>query len=423
MASRAFPKISGQLFSVLTLMFVCAAAHAQVLTGEWVAESEKKIDAVRKVDLRVIVLGRDGKPVPHAQVHVRQLRHAFALGFVAADTDWPQDASEQAVWRCFNAVSFDRLADWAVLQPDGPLQWQAGALMQAIQQAHVHGWTMRWGGVISADAGRLPGWAASLEGSALRAALDDQVARVLNAGAQCANEYDLYTDTLDHSFVEERLGLAMLRRMYEQARATSPEARLAVRFSDALVGQRLQLLVRKVTDLRQAFIRINRIAIEQRIGGVLVQQPLARGLQMLGELQLQVVIAALEVGGASPTAAALNMETALRTLFADPHIIGIYIAGLQAGHLADPAAALFDDTGQPTPSGRVLDNLFHELWRTDQTLTTDDLGNVFTRVFAGTHHLSTSLADGTSIEMDVYVPPANEQGDGRLIILEPFASP
>ena len=90
---------------------------AQMMQGPWVEESDQKIDALRKTDLRVIVLDRQGKAVVAAAVTIEQLRHDFTIGFVLGEQGFAQGVGDKPVWRCFNAVSLQRLTAWPRLQP------------------------------------------------------------------------------------------------------------------------------------------------------------------------------------------------------------------------------------------------------------------------------------------------------------------
>ena len=105
---------------------------AQLLAGPWLVVSEKKIDAARKTDLRVIVLDAAGHPVSGASVRIEQTRRAFHVGLVLPETGWPEQGlgagTHTEFWRCFNAISLERLTDWPGLQPDPGSELDPGRL-------------------------------------------------------------------------------------------------------------------------------------------------------------------------------------------------------------------------------------------------------------------------------------------------------
>jgi endo-1,4-beta-xylanase len=402
---------------VLVVLLVSTPLTAQVLRGEWVDRSEQRIEELRKGELRVIVLGRDGRPAANAAVRVEQQQHAFALGVVLAEKGVPAAASELPVWRSLTSVSLDRLADWSRVQPLAAEPADYAAVEAAIADAEARGLTVWWGGLVSADPGRLPDWVAGLRDEPLQQAMQLYVGTTTRRFGRRVAGMDVYTDAFQHAFVQDRLGVAGLRRLYEHAEAAAPTGALAlhVRFEDGLTLQRMDQAVRQAIAMRESFIPIVGVTLEQRIGGILAQRPLATAFASLARLGLDVVIAPIEVGGTSASAASVNLETFLRTAFAEPSVRGIYFAGLTADQLADPTGALLDEHGEPTRAGALLDDLFREHWWTDATGRTDHLGNVHVRAFAGVHQVTAALPDGTLLQTRVRV----DAGGSRIVVLEP----
>ena len=65
--------------SAITAILLCGIAPVAA-AQDWRAAADARIEAHRKADLRVVVLGADGKPVEGADVAVRMMRHAFKFG-------------------------------------------------------------------------------------------------------------------------------------------------------------------------------------------------------------------------------------------------------------------------------------------------------------------------------------------------------
>lgn len=410
------PNHSGVRF-ILAAALVCLSAavgRSQVLQGEWVDKAERRIAEHRQTPVRIIVMDGDGRPAEGAVVHIEQLQHDFTLGFAAPEDgiegiDW-----DQPVWRCFNAVSLDRLGAWPKVQPQ-PDAWELEDVRAVVREAAGRGMRVRWGGVIPADVGHLADWTAKLRGEALRDAMDAHLAAVLDATGKSVGEFDVCTHLLDHDLLSQ----PMVRRLYEQAKAQVPEAVMCVRLEDALTQVRAAEMINRIMAMRQAMIPFDAISLEHRIGGILLQAPLERTFDVIGGLAVPVVIGSIEVGGASEASAAVNLETFLRTAFADPNVTGIYFAGVTADDLINPHAALIDTRGATT-AGETLDTLFRKRWWNDARHAADELGNVYVRLFAGSHRLTAKLADGETIESRVYIPPVSPQTDSRVILLEPL---
>lgn len=419
-ADRSISFFPAFLSGLLICVYLCSSvgllpAHAQVLEGEWVSQADERIAQHRQAPVRIIVMGQDGKPAAGAKVHVQQLRRDFAVGFVVGGAGLDGIPWDAPAWRCFNAVALDRLTSWPAVQPR-PGEWAFEPVENVVTAARRRGMTIRWGGLISADPGRVPPWVAELTGEALADAAAAHLNAVMDRFGLRIGQFDLYTHLLDHDL----LGTAAVRRLYERGKALSPRAAMCLRFEDTLTRTRVQDMIERIMAARRAMIPFDRISLEQRVGGVLLQAPLARTFDVIGGLGLDVTLGSIEIGGASEAAAAINLETFLRTAFADPSVTGIYFSGVTAQDLVSPNAALVDEFGAPTDAGELLDGLFHGLWWTDADYVADELGNVYARVFAGSHRVSAALADGTQIEMTVHVPPPSPQRDARVILLEPL---
>ena len=396
---------------------LCWRCEAQVLSGQWVDQTQQRITKVRQTEVRVIVQGHDGHNAAGVTVTIQQQRHAFCLGFTVGEQGLDTFDPTRRVHRCFNGLALDRLSAWNRLQPQAA-QRDLETLRSTVIAAQDLQMTIRWGGVISADLGRLPNWVSELRGQALSSVLGAHAHSVLKAYGHSVQQFDLYTHSLDHDLVERYLGEPMLRRLFEQAHADVPDAAICVRFEDCLTGRRLHQMIGRVTEMRQAFIPVDMVAVEHRTSNMQLHSPLSRALEWMGKLpgKMGVVIVGLDVGGASAMAAATNLETLLRTLFANPNVRSIWLAGLHEGELVEPNAALIDARGEPTATGRTLDGLFHSVWWTDFSGPTDELGNVVTPVFFGAHRVEATLKNGTSIHTTVWVEPSSEQ---RVILLEP----
>lgn len=407
----------------MLMLVMTACSWGQSLDAPWVKQAQQRVEAARKTDVRVIVLNRRGEPVPGARVRLAMQRHAFAFGVRLNPSDFadgqqpPAARDASAVWRCFNAASLDAATAWAVTQPH-PGQWDFLTIDDMIAWADGRGMTLRWGSLTSADPARVPGWVIGRHNESLQDALEDHIRTVMVRFGHRVDQFDVHTDQLDHKLVADRLGWAMVRRLHEYAQAAAPEARTCLRFENALSGDRLNTMIQEVARMREAFVPFDLVAVDQQWSGMILQGPLQRGVESVGKLGHGVVVTNLEVGGPTPAAAAINLETVLRTLLAEPAIKGIWFAGATAGELTDPSAALVDADGQPTPAGQVLDGLVRRAWWTDEQHTTDELGNVRARVYAGVYQLHADTPDGPA-STTIYLPVTPAP---RIVLLSPLST-
>ncbi len=422
------------------LCVAAGAARGQILQGEWVAATEAAIREHRTVPVRIIVMDASGEPRPLQPVSIRMQRHAFPFGAEltleelaaapppplpeATDADangqtvieLGPDRFAQPVWRALSAVSLEHAGRWPAVEAQRGVRDMA-ALDALIAAAAGRGLTLRFGELVSADPAGLPAWASPLRGQTLLNLVDTHVEDILHRYGRRVGEFDLLSSMLTFDVIGDRLGAAGLRRLCERARAMQPTARFGIRFEDSLGGDRLRSMMRRVDELGQLFVPFDYIALDARLDGTVIAPQFARTLDWIAELNKPVVITGLHVSGRTATAAAVNLETVLRTMFAHRAIQGIYFPGLGPQSFEHPEAALLDAAGQPTPNGQVFDGLVRRLWWDDLQLRTDELGSLEVRLFAGTHELTARLGDGQEARALVALRPGEED---RVIALQPL---
>lgn len=407
--------------SLLAILCLGFANHseAQILQGQWVDQSQTAIEQHRKTDVTVIVLDQQDRAVQGATVRLVQQRHDFVLGLTLPTNRMPPKGCRALpVYRCFNAIAMDRYTDWSVSIEATPTQ----------QADRLTAWTQAlapirkdFGTVISADPARNHDRLSLLTAAELRDAVYARI-DLANVFDPQADRFDLYSDALKQDMVERKLGHGMLPRMFDRADAQRPEASFGVRVSNAISLRLGRDFVGKMQAMQVRQVALDHITIEQQFAEPVQPNAMRRMLdEYIGPMNVPVTIAGLEVGGPTPVAAAIKLETLIRLMFAQPKIDGLYFAGLVEGEeeLLENHAALIDPNGQPTAAGEVLDSLFTQLWHSDTTDVSDERGNVASRVFTGWYKVVATLPDGTEIVSEAYVPKADR---AKRIILQATAA-
>ena len=410
--------ISKQVAGLLLFALVLAwPAAAQILQGEWVDQSQADIDKHRKTDVTVIVLDKQDRAVQGAKVRLVQQRHDFVLGLtVSVDHQPPPKARTLPVYRCFNAMAMDRYTDWAEFAMIGP-EVQAKRLTawsQALQPIQKH-----FGRVISADPAKNHDRLSLLKPAELRDAI---LARIDLATIYepAPDRYDLYTDLLNQDMVERKLGQGMISRMFDRAIAGRKDAAFGVRMRNVISLQSGRDFASTVQKLEVRQVPFDHVTIEQPFHGPIQPNALRRMLdEYVAPLPVPVTFAKLEVGGPTPVAAAIKLETLLRLAFAQPRIEGIYFSGLFDDEVLEENASLLGGDRKPTASGEVLDAMFTKLWHSDEGDTTDERGNVEARVYTGWYDLAATLPDGTEIKSKAYIPKDER---AKIVVLQVTAA-
>jgi len=404
-------------------------AHSQLLQGEWVDQAQAQVREHRMGDLRVIVLDGRGQPARDCTVRIIQQQHAFRIGLtidehlLATLEEQPESRWTEPVMRTFNALALDGVSRWDRVEPNLG-QYEFDEVQRALQLAESRGLSPRWGTLLSEDIAYVPPWIAQLKGPSLQATATHYAQSVVQKYGQRVGRFDMTGDRLRHRLLRDRVGPNVTRMLHQRVQAAAPHTQLNVRYEDSLSGPRAQQMIEDVIRLRDAFVPVHGISLEARFGGMVVQRPLGKALSGLHRLQLPVDIVNLQVGGPGATAAAMNMETVLLRLFAEPAINGIYFRGLTREQYGSPEPELINPIDQPTEAGLRLDQLFREVWWTRIQTQADGLGNVRARVFLGTHRVEAEFADGTRAWTEVTILPEDVQSNtAHTVILQPVGTP
>lgn len=390
--------------------------YAQILQGKWVDASQAAIEQHRKTDITVIILDQKDRAVQGAKVELVQKRHDFPVGLkLPSDRTPPQAAAQTPVFRCFNAIAMDRYTDWSTSQAEdrSTRAQRLSAWQLALKPIHSH-----YGRIMSADPARNPDHLALLKPTELRDAIlkriDDAAAHPLRPDG-----YDLFADLLQQDIIERKLGQGMLYRMVERTQAANPKASFGLRARDVLVRHRSRDLFKLLQKLLIRQVKLKHLTIEQPLNGPIQPNALKRSFESsIAPLGLPVSMI-LDVGGPTPIAAAINLETVLRIAFAEPAISGIYFSGLIDDDMLEDNAGLIDAVGKPTAAGEVMDHLFMRYWQSNESMKTDERGNAKARVFTGWYDITASLPGGTQIKSTAYIPKSDRS---KMIVLQTTAA-
>lgn len=405
--------LAGLVVGLLS-MHPATTARAQMLRGEWVDQAERSIDQHRKSNLEVIVLDRQDRAVANARVRITQTRHAFELGLtVPAQGDPPASARQQPLYRCFNALALDQVTRW--VSPNR--HWPKPA------RDHIDRWAqafdpiqMSFGTVIASDPAVNFDGLAKLETAVVAELLRQRVDAALELDPRIGR-YDLYRDTTGPADLREEIGFGLIHRLFDQAHAIDHDAGRSIRLVNGLDTLSSRQIVQRARSYQLRLVPLSGITIEQHFTGQVLAPALSRTLRdRVGALPVPVTLADLEVGGDSQVAAAINLETVLRLLFAQPNIEAVYLAGLTETQTLESHAALINEDGSLTASGQLIDDLFGKHWWSEVEGETDGRGNLQTRVFKGWYEIEAVLPDGTVLRSRAYVDVA--EGEKHTVVLQ-----
>lgn len=377
------------------------------LPEDWEVAANQRIDALRKRDVAVTVLGADGQPLQGAQVRLRMLERAFPFGMVMAHGPFQNEPNyREYVAERFNWAVHENEAKWyaneavrdqvTYAQADAILDWADG------EGIRMRGHTIFW-----APERWQPDWAKPLTGSELEAEVSDRLESVVSHFRGRFRHWDVNNEMLHGSFFRDRLGADIVPWMFNRTREIDPDPLLFLNdFNVVSNGTRADDYVDQIQGFLDQGLPIGGIGVQGHFTDVDPVAVLFR-LDKLAGFDLPVWVTEFDVVQADENDRADHLEWFLRAAFSHPSVDGIVLWGFWEGsHWRGPDAALVDLDWTINAAGQRLDALLAE-WRSDETVPSEADGTAGARVFHGLYLLEVTAPDGTQAVRTLRVPPGD----------------
>jgi GH35 family endo-1,4-beta-xylanase len=378
-----------------------------VALDDWRPAADERIERLRKRDVRVQALDRDGRPVAGASVVARQVRHAF--GFGAAMT---RDVLTDGAYADFFRTHFE----WAVFENESKWYHEEparGAVSHADADAMlafcrdsalmVRGHSLFWD-----QEEWVQPWVRELPDDELRAAVD---ARLQDAVAHFKGSFahwDVNNEMLHGGYFERRLGPDVGPWMFREASRLDPSARLFVNDFNVVSYTDTHAYVDSIRGLLAGGAPVQGVGAQCHMQGRVDGQVVLDRLDKLAEAGLPIWATEFDTVDADAGVRADNLEAFYRAAFSHPGVDGILMWGFWAGrHWRGPDAAIVDLDWTVNEAGRRYEQLLAE-WTTLATGTTDDAGAFSYRGFHGDYEVTITPRGGEPVVRIVTLDPADD---------------
>ena len=247
----------------------------------------------------------------------------------------------------------------------------------------------------------LPDWIKSIEDNpaALSAAIDGHIREVGYAAKGLVRDWDVLNEVFDTRELTTALGDEAMIGWFKTARMIDPSAKRYYNDYAGLVRggfptghkDHFQETVQYLVDNGAP---IDGIGIQGHFGSLLTPpHRLVAELDRWGAFDLDILITEFDVGVPDQQLKADFTRDFLTVCFSHPRVDGILTWGFWSQSHWRPESALFAKDWSQTLMGKQWIELT-ESWTTDETLVTDQNGEVFLRAFLGDYSITT----GESIE-------------------------
>lgn len=361
----------------------------------WRAKADARIDQLRKANLTIRVTGKNGKPVPNAEVTVRLTKHAFNFGTALSAESLlagGRDAYRKILLEHFNMATLENDLKWEAIE-DWRFPLDRG--VQAVEWLREAGLAVR-GHVLV-----WPGWEntpARLQRlkndrAALAKAVTDHIRRMMTALEGRCEQWDVVNEPFTNHEVLDLLGPEVMVDWFELARSIDPKPKLYINDFGILSGgggttahrdhyeKMIQLLVDKGAPL-------DGIGMQGHFGSSLTApEDLMAILDRYGRFGKDIAVTEFDVVMDDEELAGRYVRDFYTVLFSHPRVTTLVMWGFWDANHWKKNAVMYRRDMTLKPGGQAYRDLVLGKWRTNQKGTTGPSGQFVTRGFKGKYEI------------------------------------
>jgi endo-1,4-beta-xylanase len=368
----------------------------------WRVEADKRIKKHRMSLAKVTVQQLEGQPVPEAEIHWHQEKHAFGFGtFVESpalkNTPDGEKYREQ-IKDLFNYATVGAyLAEWGWLKEEGRAQSLRIADWLVKQNIPARGHLLVYPGYTATPRA----WQ-SLPAEERRTRMEAHFTPVLKGlGERGITEFDMINELRDNiGFCNElaepsgKGGLQLVSDWFKQAHKLSPKASLFINEYWILAGggqtlKEQNLYHDTITQLLKYKAPLHGIGLQGHFGSSLT--PPARVLEILdrfAKFGKKIRITEFDIDIGDEAAQADYTRDFYHALYSHPKVEGIVQWGFWEGAQWKKRAAMFRKDWTPKPNYHAYRKLIKETLASHHQAKTDENGNWEQLVHRGTHRVT-----------------------------------
>jgi endo-1,4-beta-xylanase len=369
----------------------------------WRVKADERIDQLRKAQLTVQVTGRNGKPVPNAEVTARLTRHAFNFG-----TAVPAEYVLSSDRKPFNEILLESF-NMATLEND--LKWEAISDWGFPLERGLRGvdWLREAGLGVRGHVLVWPGWENTpaelkrLKGdkAALAAAVKDHITEMMTALKGRCEQWDVVNEPFTNHEVLDILGPEAMVDWFRLARSIDPKPKLYINDFAILSGgggttphrDHYERMIQLLVDDRAPF---DGIGMQGHFGSSLtapddlmaILNRYAKFRKDIAVTEFDVVIDDEELAG--------NYERDFYTVRVSlPEVTTLIMWGFWDSNHWKKNAVMYRHDMTLKPGGQAYKDLVLGKWRTNERGPTDAEGAFVTRGFKGQYEIVVKAGDRT----------------------------
>jgi len=369
----------------------------------WRAKAEARIDQLRRAELTVRVTGKNGKPVPNAEVSAQLTRHAFNFG-TAVPVEYVLSGSHKQ----FNEIL---LENFNMATPENDLKWQAVEDWGFPLDRSIRGvdWLREAGLGVRGHVLVWPGWqntparlkALKDDKPALARAVTDHITRMMKALAGRCEQWDVVNEPFTNHDVLDILGHEVMVDWFKLARSIDPKPKLYINDFAILSGgggttahrDHYEKMIQLLADRKAPF---DGIGMQGHFGSSLTSpDDLMAILDRYGKFGKDIAVTEFDVVLDDAELAGKYVRDFYTVLFSHPRVTTLVMWGFWDTNHWKKNAVMYDADMELKPGGQAYKDLVLGKWRTNERGTTDPNGQFLTRGFKGKYEIVVKTGEQT----------------------------
>ncbi|MFN0110491.1 MAG: endo-1,4-beta-xylanase [Blastocatellia bacterium] len=379
----------------------------------WRVAATERINQIRKGELNVRVVDRDGNALPGALVFVQQTDHAFKFGSAVTAqllAGNGQTAADREQYRSrvsshFTTTVLENDLKWPFWEDWQ--SWNRQATMDAFTWLKAHNLPVRGHNLIWPSNDNLPSNVRNLTGDALKARIDQRFADILkpeNAGGKCY-QWDVVNEPYTNYDIQGRiavgatpqsngkLGNAEIIRWFQLARNLDPQSKLFVNDYDILAAgganvNHQNYLYELTKWMLNNDAPVDGVGLQGHFGSITPPALLQTIIERFSTLPVQLAVTEFDINLADEELQAEYTRDVMTMIFSQPKFTDFLMWGFWEKSHWLPLGAMYRSDWSSKPNALVYNDLLFREWWTNASGVSNATGRFAMRGFKGAYNVT-----------------------------------
>lgn len=383
----------------------------------WRAAAAERIEKIRKAELSITVTDRAKKPLPGADVVVKQTRQAFGFGSAvqAQRLVLPGNGNERyqaLIPELFNIAVLENNLKWQPLAGDWGSGWTLDMAKQGVDWLSRRGIPTRGHVLVWPGWKNLPRSLRDLEKDPpkLREAVRRHVHDMVSEMKGKLVHWDVVNEPFDNHDLLDRFGNEVMLEWFKEARATDPGVKLFINDYAILSGGGADTphrdhYAKTIGFLVEKGAPFDGVGMQGHFGSSLTSpDDMLKILDRFAKYGKTIWVTEYDVDIPDEELAGRFTRDFYTTLFSHPAVAGILMWGFWDAAHWHRNAPLYREDWSLKPAGQAYRELVLGAFRTNVNGKSDAAGVYRTRAFLGSYEVTVS-AGGKSKTVKLEVTP------------------